>query len=479
MGKLTSANKIFQSMDRKTRMIILLCFLLGMTNLKAQIITYDVPQEINDTNKFVRPSGEYKVELSLDGQTFVPFVYEMPAMHVTNNSKTTAWCNFSFSGKIQVKVTPLNQKPELINILPKSAGINAIIKNGSAVFTISKPGHYSVEFEEGIYIEHPLFIFANPLEENPPQPNQKDVIYFEPGYHEIGEKYTVPSGKTVYIHGGAFVKGQIYSENSENITIRGRGILSGEEYPPRTADHMIMMRNAENIKIEGITIIHAPRYNITLRGKNHIVSNVKMMGWWFSTDGTSTGDNAIIENCFFKVNDDAVKLYSSNTYVRDCVIWQMENGAPFMISWNGRNDFENCYVSDIDVIRVEHQWDNENLAVICAIHGGEAHISHFLFDNIRISNSNWRIFHLVTRPNRWGKWNPEKGSISDMTFKNITYDGSPRIKNLIMGHDSNHPIYNLTFQNITIDGNIVSSRNQEEYFIIDDENTKNINFKTP
>jgi hypothetical protein len=71
---------------------------------------------------------------------------------------------------------------------------------------------------------------------------------------------------------------------------------------------MINMSNANNITIEGITIIHAPRFKITLRGENHIVRNVKMMGWWFSTDGTSTGENAIIEDCFFKVNDDAVKL---------------------------------------------------------------------------------------------------------------------------------------------------------------------------
>ena len=33
----------------------------------------------------------------------------------------------------------------------------------------------------------------------------------------------------------------------------------------------------------------------------------------------------MIEDCFVKVNDDAIKLYESNTVVRDCVIWQLEN----------------------------------------------------------------------------------------------------------------------------------------------------------
>ena len=55
-----------------------------------------------------------------------------------------------------------------------------------------------------------------------------------------------------------------------------------------------------------------------------------MMGWWFSTDGISSGENSIIENCFFKINDDAIKVYSSHMIVRNNVIWQVENGAPFI-----------------------------------------------------------------------------------------------------------------------------------------------------
>jgi hypothetical protein len=460
-----------------TKICVLLLLTLSPALGKAEIVTYKPSPNISANNPYIMPSTEYKVELIQNGATVSVFVYQMNAMHTTNNSKTTAWVNFSFSDMVTVRVTPLNFYPEYCTVLPASKKISTSITNNAVEFDIDTPGHYSVEFEKGIYIEHPLLIFANPLETIIPTEGDENVIYFGPGFHEIGENYNIPSGKTVYIHGEAYIKGQFNSSDSNKITITGRGILSGEDYAARTANHMINMSNANNITIEGITIIHAPRFKITLRGKNHIVRNVKMMGWWFSTDGTSTGENAIIEDCFFKVNDDAVKLYSNNTYVHNCVIWQLENGSPFMISWNGSRDFGNCFVNNIDIIRVEHEWDNENLAVICAVHGGRAHISRFVFDNIRIDNSQWRVFHLVTRPNRWGRWSPDEGSLSDMTFRNIQYNGTPRIKNLIMGHDLKHPVYNMTFENVIISGERVTNHNKEKFFYIEPETTWDINFK--
>ena len=137
------------------------------------------------------------------------------------------------------------------------------------------------------------------------------------------------SGKTVYLEGGSYLKGQFISAGSENITILGRGILSGEEYPVRSANHMITFNGVNNVNIEGITIIHAP-----------------------------------------------------NTIARRCVIWQMGNGAPFQIGWGGETEHALRHVYDCDVIRVKHEWDNENEAVFCAIHGSSGHQKNYLFENV-------------------------------------------------------------------------------------------------
>ncbi|MGM8361892.1 glycosyl hydrolase family 28 protein [Flavobacterium sp. ARAG 55.4] len=457
-------------MSRNINTIIV--FLCGFLS-HAQLITYDSSLSKTAKNEFVFSSPYYKISLIQNDLKKDCFVYGMNAMHVTNNSKSTSWSNFSFEGKVKVRVSILYKKIKFAQVLPRKATINVtIIDNHTIEFEISKPGQYSIEFEQGTFIEHPLLLFANPLEVTIPNKLDKNVIYFEPGYHEIGDKFIIPSNTTVYIAGGAYVKGQFFAENAENITIKGRGILSGEDYNPRTHNHMITIRDSKEIKIEGITIIHASRYMISLSGSNHHLDNVKMMGWWFSTDGVSSGENSLIENCFFKVNDDAIKLYNSNTIVKKCVIWQLENGAPFMISWNGSRDFGNVKVQDVDVIRVEHHWDNENLAVFCAVHGSKAHISNFEIEDIRIDNSNWRMFHIVTRPNRWANWNPSKGCISDFTFKNIDYYGQQKIPSLLMGHDINHPVFNFTFENLKINGQKVL--NAKEFLIIDESTTSSI-----
>lgn len=458
------------------RSIYYFTILLYCLQSNAQMVTYTMPPNGKEKNDYFFSSPYYKVELIQNNEVVNTNVYAMNAMHVTNNSKSTSWTNFSFQGTTKVRVILLKSKVNFVQVLPRISNTKVQIINDTTIeFEITKAGHYSVEFEKGIFIEHPLLLFANPLEKNIPNRGDKNVIYFEPGFHEIGDKYIIPSNTTVYIAGGAYVKGQFYAENAQNIIIKGRGILSGEDYKPRTHNHMITIRDSQEIEIEGITIIHAPRYMISLSGKNHHLDNIKMMGWWFSTDGISAGENTLIENCFFKVNDDAVKLYNSNTIVKDCVIWQLENGAPFMISWNGSKDFGTIKVQNIDVIRVEHHWDNENLAVFCAVHGSKANISNFLIQDIRIDNSNWRMFHLVTRPNRWGNWNPTQGSLSNFTFKDIEFYGEQKIPSLLMGHDLNHPVYNFTFDNLKINGKKISSAS--DFIIVDKKTTSEVIIK--
>ncbi|MHB0755145.1 glycoside hydrolase family protein [Polaribacter sp. M15] len=458
----------------KNVLVILSFFVFSVSN--SQIVTYKAAPNISDNNPYIFESPYYKVELSQNAVKKPTFVYGMNAMHTTNNSKSTSWVNFSFDGEVTVKVTVLYKQIDFAQILPRSSNIAITILDKNTIsFSIKKPGHFSVEFEKGIFIEHPLLIFANPLEKNTPKKEDKNVVYFEAGFHEIGDNFKVASNTHIYLEGGAYVKGQIVSKDVKNVKISGRGILSGEDYEPRTHNHMIQIRDANNVEIEGLTIIHSPRYMIATSGKKHFLHNLKMMGWWFSTDGISAGEDTLIENCFFKVNDDAIKLYRTNTKVRNCVIWQLENGAPFMISWNGSKDFGNINVDNIEVIRVEHHWDNENLAVFCAVHGGQAHISNFVIKNITIDNSKWRIFHLVTRPNRWGKWNPQKGKLSDFTFKNIHYFGEQKIPSLIMGHDEFHPIENILFENIVING--AKKATLKSFLILDKNTTKNIKIK--
>lgn len=447
------------------------------TATTAKVITYSPPAEIQkNRTEFMASSRHYQVEVVQDGRVTPCFVYEMQALQYTNVSKTTAWAQFDFEGPVTVRVTRLEAPVKFCQVLPSSKNITVRKEGNRVEFDLERPGQFSVEFQQGVRIDHPLLIFADPLEKNVPSPDDPGVIYFKPGIHTLEERLHIPSGKTVYLAGGAYVKGQFTANGQENLRIRGRGILSGEDFAVRTGSHMVTLSDVENVVIEGITIIHAPKWCVRLSGRNHIVRNVKMMGWWFSTDGVQTGDNGLIEDCFFKVNDDTIKLYNSNTTARRNVIWQMENGSAFMIGWSRGADESNFHAYDCDVIRVEHEWDNENLAVFCAVHGGSGHMRRYLYEDIRIENSNWRIFRIVTKPNRWAGWNPERGNISDIVFRNISFTGQQRVRSLFMGHDQNHRIWDFSFDNLVINGEKILNAEAGNIFV-DPETTSGFVFK--
>ncbi len=417
----------------------------------------------------------YEVEIVSNEKTIPVDVITDYARWQTNNTKANSWASFAFEGEVKIRVRAKLNSVDFAQILPRKSNVKVEIVNTNTVeFTINKAGQYSLEFQQGQFIDYPLFIFADALPLK--IPTQNNVIYFEKGLHEIGNNYELKSGQTVYLAPGAYVKGIFTANNAKDITITGQGILSGEDYAARSENHLITMRNCENVLIEGITIINAPRFCVSLTGDNQICRNLKMMGWWFSTDGIGIGTNSLIEDCFFKVNDDAIKVYRSNTVARNCVIWQMENGAPFQIGWNMTGVNSNFKISNIDIIRVEHQWDNPNEAVVVAIHGGEGVMQNYLFEDIRIDNCDFRLFHLMTKPNRFGKWNPEKGSLRNFIFKDIVCYTQPKMKNIIKGHDKKHPVENVVFENLVIAGKKVLNVEDGNFFI--DKNTcSNIIFK--
>jgi len=426
----------------------------------------------------VAPSDQYAVKVEQSGKQYDSFVYLSKAQWRTNRSKTTSWTTFSFSGRVTVFVTKL--KAEMVGtckILPSSYRIKPRIRGNRVSFELDRPRKVSVEFDGDT--THPMLVFADSLETNVPNANDPNVIYFGPGLHKIGDKF-IGSGKTVYLAGGAYVKGRLRATDVQDVTIRGRGVLSGEDYPHgSTYDHHLLNiqgMQTKRVLIEGLTLVNSPLYNILITGSHSTVRNVKMISWWFSTDGPYVGRDGLVEDCFIKVNDDALKPYESNTVIRDCVIWQLENGAPFQISWNMPTDNSGFLVKNIDIIRMEHRTEQINLAAFDAVHGGSGHMSDYLFEDIRIENADWRLFYLTLAKHEFAPRDGEMGQISNLTFRNITATGSLPRPNVIKGWDADHRVFNVTFENLNINGKYI--RNAEEgNFEIDPKTTDNIIFK--
>ena len=458
-------------MKRKNISILILLLLTSIA--RTEVITYPVPENVKPGNKFIMPSNQYRIEVIQNNKTTPIFTYMMNAMQYTNRVKTTSWSSFAFNDPITVRVYKLDGSINYCSVLPTSKNIEVQKHDDYVEFILEKPGQYSVEFQKGVVIDHPLFIFADPPETDIPDKANPNVIWFEPGVHNIGDNYEIKSGQTVYLEAGAYVKGRMISNDAENIKILGRGIISGEIFPVRSTSFLVNL-SGDNLIIDGVTVIHAPSHNVVFKGNNHIARWVKVFGWWFSTDGIHLGNNSMVEDCFTKVNDDAIRLYGINSTARRCVIWQMENGAPFQTGWSGENRFMTL-AYDIDIIRCENYYDNENEAIFCSIKGTGGRQHHMFYEDIRIENCDWRIFRIATMPNRWAEWDPESGSLSDITFKNITVYGEQKLRNIIKGHDEKHPVYNITFENLKMNGKLINSA-EEGNFFIDPKTTRNIKF---
>ena len=67
--------------------------------------------------------------------------------------------------------------------------------------------------------------------------NDPNIIYFGPGVYKP-DGIPVKSGQTVYIAGGAVIYGQMIPTELKNITIRGRGIISGAVYDRQTQNQL-------------------------------------------------------------------------------------------------------------------------------------------------------------------------------------------------------------------------------------------------
>ncbi len=455
------------------RKICVSIFLLLLTgHLRAEIITYPVPTG-------TEASAYYAVKVTQKTNEKQAFVYITHAQKPEfNRSQTTSFCLFAFDGKVSVTVSRLKGVFQKCRILPSSYGIQ-VVKNGNSVtFELDRPRKIAIEFDDDL--THPMLLFADAPETNIPSPQSPDVIYFAPGVHDLSNPIEPKSGQTIYLAAGAIVNGLIQGNNVNHVTICGRGILAGRKYGHTGNRHIVFGgEGSTDIRIEDITLVDSPGFYITTSGARTHVKNVKGMGWWFNTDGISTGSDGLIEDCFLKCNDDAIKLYHSGTKVYRTTIWQMENGAPFQLSWNMNSDNKGFLVKDCDVIHVDHTWDNPNEGVFAAIHGGSGHMSDYTFEDIRIENANWRLINLQILPNRFAHAS-KLGQMSDIIFRNITVTTThlqplKRI-NVIQGYDSQSKISHVIFENLKINGKYIHHAT-EGHFEYNSKTSESIQFR--
>ncbi|MER7276930.1 hypothetical protein ABT369_21055 [Dactylosporangium sp. NPDC000244] len=393
------------------------------------------------------------------------FVYKTTAAKTdTNREADTSWTSFSFAGSVTVRVTAVGQSGLTgCQVRPQSAAIATSFAGNTCTFTMSNPKNVSVEFAPNIHnpILHPMLVFANPPENDvPPATGDPNVLYFGPGVHTIGSGNVITSNTTIYLAGGAWVKGAFIANGPvSNVTIKGRGVFDGKfmdlgdqelnKNQPGMID--IADQSSQNLLVEGVTFVNAPRFNVRALAQYTTIENVKTMSWWYSTDGMVAGNKSLVENNFVKSNDDSIKLFWGDQVTRNNTVWQLENGAPFMISWNLANSPTNFHVYDNDVIHAEH-YQIQKSGIFRALHAGPGTPSRYLFENIRVENANWRLFYLAVDNNKWYDPALGYGELDQLIFRNIHAQTNYQYPSIVQGIDSTHKARNVNFVNVFTDG---------------------------
>ncbi|MEP7231267.1 MAG: glycosyl hydrolase family 28 protein [Ginsengibacter sp.] len=426
--------------------LLLLFSTLMVFTLKADnLILYDAPKGMAAAPEF---------QLEVNGQKV--FVYNTPS---------AAYAYFSFEGKVTVKVIFLAPVYNY-DIRPKSRKIEGELYRNQISFSLSKPENLSVEINKNL--KRPLFIFANPMEINIPSKNDANVIYFEGGKIHTPGIVQLKSNQTVYIAGGAVVRGSFIADRGKNIKIIGRGIIDNSMYKEQEA-RPIEINQSQQVLLDGFIIADAKHWCCaSFASKNVTYRDVKIVSDNAVDDGIDIvgSRDVLVDNCFIKTKDDCIAIKSGVNYftkfnssftvdnivIQNSVMWNGIWGNGLEIGFETRTDtIQNVTFRNCDLIHIEGPEGT------FTIHNGDrALVKNILYEDIRVEDSRgWLIDYKILK-SRYSK-DKQRGKIENVHFKNITVEGEQLPYSQLMGFDDTFNIQNVLLENFYLHGIKVNS----------------------
>jgi hypothetical protein len=300
-------------MARSVRVGVMLfalaCVLLVQRGLSAQRL-WSVPPEIASTHFTVTINGvTTPVMHAAENLYFLNF--EAKPHRVVHITITADRKDFWATG-VEVQPWRLGIRPE------RNGGTIAFDLNGPAKISISRPGDFLSEAEM-------LYLFANAPEVVPPTAAGPLLQYFGPGVHR--ENIDAVDGGRIYLAPGAVVFGGLNIWGVHDVKVFGRGtiVYDGPQNPANDDGwmhkknwHCIVMDNARDISIEGITcVVRSRTWQIQMKDSTGIhFDNVKVIG---ANSGEANGDgmdwlgggDTTVNDSFFRAADDVFSMEGS------------------------------------------------------------------------------------------------------------------------------------------------------------------------
>jgi hypothetical protein len=424
---------------------------------------WPVPKEIASTHFTV----------TIEGKT-------TPVMHAALNDY---FLNFEAGPKLEITVTAdkddywkkgVEVQPWRLGIRPTRDG--RAIKftlDGPAKISISRPGDFLSQAEM-------LYLFANEREKVVPARAHPGLQFFGPGVHH--QNIDAADGGNIYLAPGAVVFGGLNVWGVDHVKVFGRGVIvyDGPQNPAiddgwmhKKNSHCIVMDNAHDVSIEGITcVVRSRTWQIQMKGTQTVrFDNIKVIGANIgnaNADGMDWLDgsgNTIVTNSFFRAAGDVFSMQDS---------WEGTGPVAFAVDGkpvgNIRVDTSVLSTSISNIVRAG--WPEKSFR------GG-----HFMMEDSDIIHGGiggcgipFAVMEVWADPNSRGKngdytfsdvrmddWyslvNIEQQPVDgvyDVTFQDIFGLESPSsVESVLKGH-----VHDVKFDNVVL-GNVLATRDSD------------------
>ena len=393
-------------------------------------------------------------------------LYEYNVKVDLNAPQNASMVYFDMTGPVEVSVRKNNGTVHEVRVRPSSAGIKVNVAGSIATFTLKEPRKLSVEFDGDRL--HNLHILASPLETDPPDPSDPNVVWFGPGVHQpedASDAYHIASNKTVYIAGGAVVRGRLVLDHVENVKILGRGIIDEPE-------EGIEIHYSKAITIDGPIVVNPRHYTVSCGQSSDItIRNLKTFSASPWSDGLDfmSCSQVRVDDVFLRTSDDCIAIYghrwdfrgdARDYLITHSILWA-DVAHPINIGLHGDpsehgETLENIRFQDIDIL--EHDEHNPDYRGAMAISDGDDNlVRNIVFDSIRVDDFlegelvNLRV---VFNP----KYNTAPGrGIENILFRNVTYSGANQYVSVIAGYDAARTVRDVRFEHLIINGRRIDS----------------------
>jgi polygalacturonase len=401
-----------------------------------------------------------------------------------------AYAIFDFEGRVKVRVTLKSDAIgdlSRLKIRPLTAGVRPRVDGRTIEFEMDRPGDLTVDpLGTGLRVLH---IFANSPEKDVPKANDPGVVYFGPGVHDI-EDLELKAGQTLYLAGGAVLRprparlrkagkarhytGREYAlavgairATGDNVTIRGRGVISGERgLPAGRRFGLFRGSRMSKLRMRGVVFTRSTGWTILMHDcSESLLDRVRVLGYFTNSDGICLHScrDCAVRNCFIHTADDCyeVKAKANRITFEHSQVW-CDAGAAMGVTHEIDGLVENVVWRNITVLHYTYRHNpHEGITSRGAIFvhpamGGT--VKDLLFENIAVERCSTKrpliVVYNVKRPREGIHHFPDKphSRISNVTFRGLRANNVMNPEILIQDEARKALISGIQFESTDING---------------------------